>query len=255
MMAVRAPRGQPRFHAVPGEAGHVLRAAYAWGLLRLLLGAVDATGSGVGELGPQLTWRLSAETDARANEPKPLTDLLCDALGPGARWAGIAEGIPPFEFRPVRPEARWWYAPWGQDGARAVLDPANLHQILACAATLAGLRMTWDGGDLLKVGPWTGMVHVSERHPNEEIRDRDLLLLPWPWPVRRGLRSADLGLALRKVAAWGLGRPNTRLGSPRRRVVPIAAWPLPESCDIKEIELPTGWPAVMTRDWIARPKP
>jgi hypothetical protein len=247
MMAERVPRGQPRFRALAGDAAHVLRATYAWGLLRLLIERAARNRARLRELGGRLGARLRLEADVGGNSPKPLTDLLCGALGPGARWAAIAERMPPFESRPITPEARWWYAAWD----RAALDPENLAQILACAAVLSAAAAQRDSGDLFQVDPWTGVVQVSEGHPNEHVRDRDLLLLPWPWPVRRGLHSADLGLALRTQVAWGVGRSNTCLGSPRRWAVPIAAHPVPERLRVEGVELPTGWAEVETIDWIA----
>lgn len=247
MMAERVPRGQPRFRALKGDAAHVLRLAYAWGLLRLLVGQADRTQACMHRLGTDLSARLRQEADADRDAPKPLIDLLCCAMGPGARWAAIAEHIPPFESRPIAPEARWWYAPW----SRTAPDARNLAQILACVAVLSAPAKRYAGTDLFGVDPWSGVVQVSDKHPNEHVRDRDLLLLPWPWPVERGLRSADLALAIRNQVAWGFGRSNACLGSPRKWVVPVAASHCHESFGVEGVEMPTGWAEVKTIDWIA----
>ncbi|WP_157633621.1 SIR2 family protein [Thioflavicoccus mobilis] len=254
LMKVGRGRGHLRFHILEADARHTLRSAYAWGLLRLMLRHADLDRPGLVSLGADLVERLRTEVNGRARTDEadartPLIDLLCDALGPGARWAAIAERVAPFESRPMAAESRWWYAPWDPARTGLALDPDNLAQILACAAVLAGIGGPRQAAGLT-VDPWGGVVELDERHPCPSMAGCDLLLLPWPWPVRRGLGSADLHAALRNQTAWGLGRPNVSFGSPGVRVVPVAAWSELTPKQRQEIEVPTGWAKLENVDWI-----
>ena len=113
MLAVSQPHGLPAIQVAASDGKLALRGAYAWTLLQGLATALTATSDpSHRRLLDELTGRLAAELDS-ASERRPLLNLLCDALGPNARWAALVEGRPPFTESPgLRAIHRWWYAPW-----------------------------------------------------------------------------------------------------------------------------------------------
>lgn len=202
---------------VQSDAGKALRTAYAWWLSSHLLRALRP------ELCAKellihdcLRNRLKREI-ARGSGPTPLIDLLCDAIGPGARWAAIAEARPPLEERTSRPECRWRYAPWFSALPRSqTAIPANLREIAACAVALS--RVDADG----VTDAWSGVVHVPILHPGgSPLAGSDVLLLPWPWQARSGVGSAALKTAIADRMIWSTGHARTHVGSPQLQVVPV----------------------------------
>lgn len=221
MMAVAQPRGLPSIQVVAGDAKRALRGAYAWTLVQGLDRALSAEDDPVcTDIAIELAERLGAELDAPDERPSPLLDLLCDALGPNARWAAIADGRPPFAVHGIEPIRRWWYTPWfGSDGRGY---ERGLLQIAAFAALLSRDMA-------IKVDPWSGVVALSPTstawlHRENCISNHeqcDLVPVPWPWPPSRGVRGGLLARALRSDLHWQAGRSLHWLASPRLQILPV----------------------------------
>ncbi len=241
MLSVSQPRGLPRVQVIGGDGRHAMRCAYAWAMLQKLLHALDPEQSSHRRLSEELCTRLMHEADDSSSTP--LLALLCDALGPNARWAAMAEGRPPFESLPLSTESRWWYAPWfgsaeGQEGHRPCY-PQALRQIAACAAFLSRSRPkmnpetdpTGPGVAVISVDPWTGVVQLPDwllpawqlatTVPPDLLADSDLLLLPWPWRPEVGASSGGLHRSLKHSLHWHSGRCLDWLASPRLRLLPL----------------------------------
>lgn len=210
MMAVRG-RGVPAFPVAQAEGRHALRAAYAWMLAQKMAAALAST-PGDERWRDRLVARLAHEVDGGG--PTPLIDVLCDALGPNARWAAIAEGRPPLDGAELRAEHRWRYAPWSTRGDGGA-PPAALRQVAACAVRMSGGLDEESARHGVEVDEWTGVVHLGDGHPlAEQLRHSSLLPLPWPWPARRGMASLALRAALRDRFGWGAGRTHGYVGGP-----------------------------------------
>lgn len=234
MLSVQQPKGSPNIHVKHGDGKFALRATYAWGMLRRILTYLEPDLPTQVQLAGALSNRLRIEIDAAKEETSPLLNLLCDALGPNARWAALAEGRPPFETAPLDPAARWWYAPWFQhhNGA-APLSRKALQQLAACAAWLTRPQPDQSGKpfDPIRVDPWTGVVQLpawelQDHHfppHSEPLTACDLLLLPWPWEARAGVLSTSLHAGLKRSLHWLPGRSLDWLASPRLYILPVGA--------------------------------
>ncbi|MBU1247979.1 MAG: hypothetical protein KKB70_04715, partial [Proteobacteria bacterium] len=229
------------------------------------------------ELTIELEHRLIAEVNA-PKESTPLLDLLCDALGPNARWAALAEGRAPFDGVPTDPAARWWYAPWfSERPGEAPASTTALRQVAACAAWLSRRHALSDeafDGEIgrIRVDPWTGVVQVphwkEEEHENictHSLSGRDLLLLPWPWPSQVGVLSSTLRWGMRNTLHWQPGRTLDWVASPCLCILPIGD-PKEPALNLpgegrpegpaerlrREIPLASGWsPLLPPVDWLA----
>ena len=195
---------------VVGDASEALRAAYAWALVQLFAEALqelaEETAGPVeageahelcGRLGPRLSGELADPPGDRR-----LVNLLCDALGPGARWAALAGGRLPQAGLPGDPIQRWHYATWRvAPRGSPVADRRRLRTIAACALALA------EGP--FEIARGTGIVRLEEGHrllgegTNSlrsllaDAREPELLLLPWPWPASGDVLSSALREGLR----------------------------------------------------------
>lgn len=230
MMAVRG-RGLPEHRVVQAGGSVALRAAYAWWLVGRLAGALAVRSGREEEVRTALLDTLLAEIRQLAQDESlytPLLDLLCGSLGPGARWAALAERRPPFHASVVSPLRRWWYAPWGRLRRSGEACPANLEEIAGFAAAVACTAPRTEGPAGVTVDPWTGVVHLGPRHRLLEDgvvsgSGANLLPLPWPWPVGRGLASSDLRSELRDRFTWGPGRSLESLARSPLWLVPLPA--------------------------------
>lgn len=180
-----------------------------------------------------LASRCLAELACLSTSGSPLIDLICFSLGPGARWAGLAEDRSPFGSQPgvsaLAPFRRWWYAPWclEEPGDLDEDRRRSLREIAAFAAIL--VSTCGHGGDpRLEVERWTGVVSLDGTHsllshgviPGSRA---NLLPIPWPWKVDRGLRSEALRTELRDRFSWGPGRTPAHLARAPLFVVPLPA--------------------------------
>jgi hypothetical protein len=270
MLAVSQPRGGPAIQVAVSDGKLALRGAYAWTLIQGLGAALTATADPAHRrLLRELTGRLATELDGD-REHRPLLDLLCDALGPNARWAALVEGRPPFTEPPgLRAIHRWWYAPWfGREGrphpgllqiaafaALVTRDPALAvdHQHRPSPCRTRSRR--------LAVDPWSGVVQLPQLPAvfgTELDGPCDLLPIPWPWPASPGemigLRGGRLARHLRRDLHWEAGRNLTWLASPRLRILPLGDYNEPALRPFgpnPEIPLPSGMtPVVAPVDWL-----
>jgi hypothetical protein len=215
MMAATRVRGVD-YPVVEADAGRALRGAYAWWITSHLLESLDPGFERHRYIRDKLRIRLKREVARRVGST-PLIDLLCDALGPGARWAAISESRPPLADRVCRPEHRWRYAPWFAPVARfPIATRENLSCVAACVVALTHTDI--DG----LTDEWSGTVHVPSQHPvGSPLAGSDVLLLPWPWPAQSGLASEALHTAIADRIVWNTGRSRFHLGSPQLHVVPV----------------------------------
>ncbi len=229
MMMVRHPDGPARVQAARADAGFTLRAAYAWHLLRHILTVLTSgLPRAAAELSRRLTPRLEAEVACGDGTRAPLVALLSEAVGPSARWAALAEARPPFSRFVFLPETYWWYAPWTRPAPNEIacqapgneIPVSHALQIAGCLEVLSRSRAR--GRPSLEIDPWTGVVRVLDTHPCTLLRDRNLLLMPWPWPLEEGVESPMLRSALREWATRIPGRSLGALASPRTWIVPLA---------------------------------
>lgn len=222
MMAARRPGGVS-YPVVKADGGKGIRGIYAWWFGSRLLGALDQSQSEDRVIFDRFRIRLGREISREAG-PTPLVDVLCNSLGPSARWAAIAEGRPPLDGRATRPEHRWRYAPWFAPlPDQPTADRANLRLIAAAAVALSQVDVK-DTTDA-----WSGVVHVPDNHRGDSpLTGTDILPLPWPWPAQRGLASLELRTAMANRFLWVSGRARSHLASPQLLLTPIgnlSAWP------------------------------
>lgn len=235
MMSIQPPRGSSDIHVATSDGHFGLRGAYAWSLLRQMLQRLELDDPLHQKLAVELEQRLKAELNG--GNSCPLLSLLCDALGPNARWAALAEGRTPFDAIPTEAAARWWYAPWFYERSEAVpVSTKAIQQLVACAAWLSRqhplrAEAADDAPRSIQVDAWTGVVQVPEwqvlegKEPSSPLQDllsgRDLLLLSWPWKPREGVSAHALRWGLKHSLHWQVGRSLSWLASPRLVLLPV----------------------------------
>jgi hypothetical protein len=236
MLTVQQSDG-PAHRVVRAGSDVVLKGAYGLWLLQQLLTGLSPDDALEGRLRAVLCRRLAADIarlgrDLSESEPTPLLDLLCHALGPGTRWAAIAERRPPFggdtTAVAAAPFRRWWYAPWGFERHPVVRGSGavdRLRQLAALTALIAALP--GNGADHQpEIEPWTGVVHLPaghwlSAHCRFETRAASLLLMPCPWRARNGLANESVRLELSRRFAWGPGRSLDHLARAPLWLVPV----------------------------------
>jgi hypothetical protein len=238
MLSVRARSGANESVAQAG-AGSTLRGAYAWWLLSHLTRALSCEDLAEARTKALLRSALAAElASSSAGDPTPLLDLLDLSIGPGSRWAAIAERRGPFQLQaissPLFPFRRWWYAPWGLErgGAGGGPQRAALRETAGFAAVLACCAHGRPR-PVVQVEPWTGVVRLPSDHPLAARHPclhgtANLLPLPWPWASVKGATSPSLGQELREGFGWGPGRSLDHLAAAPLFLVPLP-WPDPQT--------------------------
>lgn len=202
MLSVRLPGSVPTPHSVKSRGDRAMEGLYASWLLDLLVRHADEDLRLVaGALKGILDAELSSGADS--DSPTPLVGLLALALGPGARWAGMFRGRPPFNAPRVGAkeikgraelEARWWYSPWR--GA----DASSLRSVLAFLGKLAEdlgkvhVEPTIGGEKL-----WGGL-RIDAGHPHfSPTSDAHVLLAPNPWGAGCNLEATAMISALQRA--------------------------------------------------------
>lgn len=212
-----------------GDGSAALKALYAGWLGQHLIEAVSSRPGANAAIGARISAALRFEADLLGADGKtkpeqaPLTHLLAWSLGPGARWAGIAERRPPFEAGPHDRLRRWWASSWWGIPGWADPDRTHLAEIAAFSALIAL------GGSLEDIDPWSGVVRLAPGHPlAQKLGGRaSLLPTPWPWAPSKGLGSATLRAELRDRFGWGPGRSLPALSGAKLWLAPAPLLPLP----------------------------
>ena len=230
MLTLDEARGRPSVPLAVAGGAEVLRAAYAQWLLEGRLLAAAGSSSWPSVLAARLLGRLRTEVDSlpdcgAAPQAPRLVPVLCDALGPGARWAAIAELKGPFSRMSgaSEPFRRWWYAPWPDE-----IPGDHARELVSFLALVVE--------DPVAVDSWSGLIRVAPGKLLEKLRELGLvtsgqeggvsfLPLPWPWRETWGLDGPWLWQELSVRFHWGPGMGLESLARAPVWIVPLPALP------------------------------
>ncbi len=226
----RYPNQRAQEYCGAADAVDALRCAYAWHLGQILLRALLPDRNRTAELlearlRDAVQRRSRSRTDGSSHGPTAAAagadpvELLCDALGPSARWAALAERRPPFSpFQWARDEGlgAFLYAPWnvGLEACHGVAE--NLRLIARVLAALTAPSSQWQAA-VSRVGEWVEIHRTDSRMAPV----RRIWFWPWPWPVRFGLHSPYLTQALRSALPANTAGHGTPL--PQVELCPLIA--------------------------------